>query len=615
MAKITQTFTADFNQIAREYDKLLAKQVKMEEQLRKVRRAADQSSQQTVTNTSKLKTVASSAIESISGVVAGYVGMQTAINGVNLELAKKAKFENDALKLSQSLANAEAGLVINLGNKSTEFKEEYLKSIDKIAVEAKFPDKKILTQSVSSTISATGDAESARAIVGEIAPLFQSIPEQLEAASQAAGDLMNTAKTTAKETSGLMASTMSQSRLVGPGDLKNMAPGINAAVASQPGIEPKIAARESAVLFATLTKILADKDGSVSASAEANLSANLQRNFPRDERRYQKLISQGASIEEARNKSALSVLERLELTQAGGDRIKDFRNRGLVPASDDAEIKPIVPVFQNAFQVAIVGAAQQIYSKDLEVQKDILKNGFEGKTKGSVAQLISGNDTGNAKVLDQINPQVTFDSSYFDRLAGQVSTVTDNLVAADSAAKSKAEIQGLQSTTGIQLKGQMREAFDTGISETGYETTGSGVGSFFAARRGNLNELMGTERQGRINALESQKSSILKGNVFGIGPERSIDQLSTRERKEVGFIDTQIEEINRLQGRYIDQMEHVSDSLAKIAENLSNNKDAPAAVRSFSGSVLERRELQESYLRNRPGGNAAVQSRVHDERD
>jgi hypothetical protein len=296
---------------------------------------------------------------------------------VNAELRIKKELEATSAKTSVSLADAQAQVAINIGDIGDADFQKFLAKVSEIKTSTGFASEVPLLQAASSTLSAVaGDQKVTADILQTLAPIFKSAPEDLAGVSEVVGDLMLTSKKDAKETVGLVLSTMGQARVTSLQAFKNVAPAVAGSVATQKGVPLEKAATEAAAAFAAIGSVIKDPEGALTRTATANLSANLEKAFP----------------------GAFSLGQRLDMAQDMGDQIQAAIAKGQAP---------------DAKMVAI--------------QNELVQTGFEGAVRPVIRDLLSGNQSQAAQAFDSALTKIGFDGAATDRMTARLEGGTLNL--------------------------------------------------------------------------------------------------------------------------------------------------------------------------------------------
>lgn len=522
MAKTTQTFTGNASQLLREQERLLKQQVKLEEQMRQVTAEAKKIGRQ---NFKGVDAGAKKVVGSLANMVTGYLSVQGAIQLVNAELEKKRKLETDARDTSVRAADAEAQVAINIGDVGKEELKAFIGQIGGIREDAGFQSVAPLLEAAATTLSATaGDQKLTADVLKTVAPIFKSAPDDLATAAQVVGDLAGISGRDGRDTTGLILSTQAQARITNLEAFKNVAPAIAAAVATQQNIDRGVASREAAAAFAAIGNQIKDPDGSLTKTAVASLSVALERNFEIDEEKFKKLTDQGVAVKDAREQSALSFAQRLDLAQATGERISAAINQGVAP--DEADTNTV---------------------------KDLLSKGFRGPVIPVIRELLAGNNTEVAKAFDRTLPKIAFDGDAVDRKIDLLASATQNLTIADADRNLAGSIEGAQLQGELATIGAIRKQLTDAFDATGNELFGSTVGKKLAIARfeaagpdgtvGTRADLATEQLQERIAAIEGEPLFFADRQ----DRRRQIDAgLSDIEREEVAVLKQAIRNIDRL---------------------------------------------------------------------
>lgn len=529
MGKQKQVFTGDAAQLLREYEKMRSAQVKTIEQLNRLRQTADQANRQQRKSASDTAAANQRALGSLKSIAGGYLGIQGAIQLVNSELERKRQLEEQAKTASITVADAEANVIINLGDETDGAIKAFLEDIGQIRADTGFQSNAQLLNAASTTISATaGDKELTKDILGTTAQLFKSAPDELATAAQVVGDLAKTSDLNARKTTGLILSTMNQARIVSLESFKNVAPSIAAAVATQKNIAPVEASTQAAAAFAAVGQEIKDPDGTLTKGAVTALSVALERNFEIDTDKFNKLVDSGVSIKDAREQSALNLAQRLDKAQDIGERITSAINQGIKPA--DADIKKRQRDGETLNQQE---QARIQLSNDQSIQADLLSKGFRGATVPVIRELLAGNDTKVAQSFDSALSKIKPDGGLVDRKIEQLNGLTNNLTIASQERKVEGAANAALSGSQAAVDGSVRSILEKAFKKTGSE---SFIGPLNSIQLFANSFNSGDQKAGHAIDLLEQRKSLLRGSAETIA-------------REHGVIDTAIESIKKLRDR------------------------------------------------------------------
>ena len=569
MAKIKQEFTGDFNQIAREYDKLLQKQVKMEQQLGNLRKSAERTAAKKQSLSSRSVGLVKKELGSLASLAASYLTVTAAIQAANFELERKKRLEREAVDASTRIAEADAGIITNFDVDATKADfQQFERAVSKISIEAGFATQAPVKEAAAATLSATaGNAELTKEVLATVAPLLVNRPDDLAETASVIGAFTSKVEgLTAKQATALAVTTQNQARFVNLEAFKEVGPAVVGAVLNTVQTDRKEAAIDGLAAFAAIGQRLEDSTGAVTKTAVTGLTTALRRNFEIDQDKFKSLVESGSSIKDAREQSRLSFDQRLDKAQDLGERITAAINQGITPATTK-DIKD-----------GTANPAQRQLAADLEIQKDLLSKGFRGASKVVVENLISGHTTDVAKAFDSAQSKIRADESIVDAKIDLQQTATVQAVIASSDKKVAGLLEGSIVGSDQAVFGAINKIENDVLDKTGSQIFGSGVS----------NQLVSFARP-------------LRAFIEGGSLYERFDQ--TLER--INFRETAVRESAASPTRTND-LQVIADAKEALVELMQTVKEIRA------GDNFDRND---NVDRNAQGGNAAAQSRIQDERD
>ena len=608
---LKQKFSGDFSQLIKEHEKLLAAQVKQEVQLRDLKNAATSAGRANEKSHARARKGARDAIASIKSMAASYIGVQQAISLINSELRSKKELEASAALASVTQAQAESQIAVNFDiDASKEDIGKFINEVGNISVDLGFENADAVKSASAAILSATGgNGDLTKEVLREAGGLFKNDAEALRESGQVIGALASKAGLTVKEATALTVSTQNQARFTDLSGFKSVGPAI-AAISNTVKTDRLTAAREGMAVFAAIGQQIEDGDGTVTKGAVAALGVALERNFEIDTTKFEKLVSEGVSIKDARQQSQLSFSQRLDRAQAVGDRLEAATNAGVAPAESD-----------------------------VATMKDLLSKGFRGPTIPVIRELLAGNDTRVAKAFDSILPKISTDGKLVDAKIDAINSATGNLSLASAEKRSKALLGQMQGGSSEAFIGMIDQIRKQALDNSGYDITGSGIsnklinaGTFYFG-----DESVAERSEVTRNILEDRKAAL-----EAITP--ASQEESQRKAKALTLVEGSIKEVEKLESEFQrlnppvlpparpelpanfppgfgprvpqNQTPNISDDALRANTDAMNRMtDTMQAAAASQPTPPPPTPAAENAVPAPTTGNAAAQSRVHDERD
>lgn len=277
---VKQTFVGDAKQLTRELQKVQREYAKLSQE---VQQSVDTSTKGT-----------DSAVKGLGRQLTAMISFGAAVQTVNQFLEKSAELQTKALEAGRKLADATPGIVRNFGG-NLEALPAFIQQSEAIRSQTSIADVQQFRGALSAALSSSGGIQgpdvggltagqvASLQAVGAAARLFPDDPAGLSSAAAATLALRSEAGTGGPEQSlGFLLGVGRLSSVTDTGKIiEGVTPAAIAGVASVrlAGGDPRLAARQSAAIFAALTKRTFDKTGTTSSTATINLAANLQKFF------------------------------------------------------------------------------------------------------------------------------------------------------------------------------------------------------------------------------------------------------------------------------------------------------------------------------------------------
>lgn len=221
----------------------------------------------------------STLVEKLTAAGAAYVSLNSAANLFTDIVDKQIERQEQVVALTKAVAAAQQEAAKNLSGVAIgKISAALENAVPQIAIESGFADIPALTTALGSSASIVGD-ELAKSVVEAAAKLEKLTPFNLQTTATSGADLVKaTGVSDAREAYAMLLSAGSVAR---PEELSRLSLGavkaVNAGTLASPTQDKTEAAKESAALFAMLTKV--DKSGESAATATAQFIDQLRTLF------------------------------------------------------------------------------------------------------------------------------------------------------------------------------------------------------------------------------------------------------------------------------------------------------------------------------------------------
>ena len=373
MGTYKQKFIGDEADLAKSYDSLLKQQIKMEQQIAASNAKADSANRKLMQQNKGIGGVLNQNVQSLRQTALQYVSIQAAAAGVTQELERQKRLNREAKDLTLSVADAQAKVSKNIGlDVSNQQFQSFITQLNKIQSSSGFQSNALLNVAASNVLSGTGaNQKQTLEILQQAAPLFRDAPEDITEFSSLVASIQKfSGGGSAKQATALALTLQSQARIEDLPKLKEFGPVIASGRATQLGVAPELANRNTAALFAAITQEIEDKDGSIAKTATANLLSNIER-------------------------------------EIGG--------KGLT------------------FNQRLQTARQRIQGGDDELLERLISSGFRGPTKPVIREFLRSGDSALGRRFQSTFDTFAVDEQLLDQKRNQLSVGTRQLAVASSA--------------------------------------------------------------------------------------------------------------------------------------------------------------------------------------
>jgi hypothetical protein len=306
MAQTIVTLSADDKQLLAALKRISGAQDNVDAGLKKIKKSSKEA-------TSDFEKGLSNIATGLAGWAAGMASVQTAYSVVSSVVQEIIDRQNRVLDLNKEIAKSQQEAAKNLaGVNGDQISQILSQEVPKIALEAGFSDLSALTKALGSSASIVGD-ELAKSVVSTAARMERLTPENLQTTATSTADLVKaTGVSDAREAMAMLLSAGSVARPEELGRLSlGAAKAVNAGTLASPNQNRVDAAKESAALFAMLTKV--DKTGESAATATVSLISQLRTLFGPQEEQLAKLDNEIADINAKAAKGPLSDRDQAKL--------------------------------------------------------------------------------------------------------------------------------------------------------------------------------------------------------------------------------------------------------------------------------------------------------------
>jgi hypothetical protein len=327
--------TSDFTKVVKDLEKLQQQYINLQQRMAGV-------TKESASQGGRFKAVFEGGIGQLKSMVGGYASLQGAIALVNQGLAEQKRISQEINRVQMSAADAQAEVVKNLGNVSTEHATQFLKDVEKISKQSGAPSVVPVYQAAANTLSAVGDQELTKTILRTTLPLFKSKPEELATYAGAIGDLAKISGSTTQDQieqiTSLVISSQKYSRGATLASFENVAPAIAAVAAVDTGKDRVRAINEGLALSSAISTAIADPDMALTKTATAEVATALESLLP------EKTTLDAAGNIKRRGTGMKTAAERLAAVQASPELQRRFfeTGEGHQMASFRGPIAPVI---------------------------------------------------------------------------------------------------------------------------------------------------------------------------------------------------------------------------------------------------------------------------------
>lgn len=279
MSTVHQKFTGDASQLEKEIEKLRKQHVRLEEQM--VKGAKEAAKGQDIISRS-IDRAGTTFRNNIIGMVASTVSFRSALSLVTSELERQKQLADESRFATLKLAEAQAGMVRNLGPNATKADIAFMESgLAKISTDTGVSQAALSVASGAALSGAQGNKEIALAVVGEVAKILADSPSEMaEIANKAPGIMTAMGTDDPKTALAWMQAVMGVAPLVKPEAFKHYSKAIASGAVTQKGVDFVEATSATGALLSGIGIRLTDDTGELTKSAVNRLQTILEQVIP-----------------------------------------------------------------------------------------------------------------------------------------------------------------------------------------------------------------------------------------------------------------------------------------------------------------------------------------------
>lgn len=399
-------------------------------------------------------------LSKVTGFVAGYASIQSAINLANSALRDQIELQKESLGIATEIAKSQAGATKNLTGLSAVQKAQVFAEAKKMQAEIGFSDQKYIVDAIGSGYSAGGDIEATKSAVRASAALSRNAPDELATISAGAIDLSRgSGITDAQKNLGFMLQVGAISRVEDPAALsRTLSPTISSGVSTVGGQNKQEASREIGALYSELNKYATDVKGMSTQTATTTLLAKMGEFFRTLPEERDKINAQVKTLED---KLVIDPVEQARLNRADFEvtektKAANFYKGKAGPKADDAQIDlqeaiarrdqlqkdvtlddeeklKLAKLRRQSQSMAGVVDSGTVFGRLAQFQQSpglrdtFLENPFgEAAFQGGFRQALTGGSDVAKNIASNKN-ELSFDSSTYLKTVAEIDTLTPEL--------------------------------------------------------------------------------------------------------------------------------------------------------------------------------------------
>lgn len=402
------------------------------------------------------------AINSVTGIAASYVSLQSAVQLVNQYLADQIRLQNEAKDVQVTFGAAQQATLANLAGMSKS-DQDYLvgEALDKISKDAKFGDRTKLMQAIGAVASAgVEDKDKIVSIVTAAAKSTNLNPDQLKGNAVAAAAIM--AQAGLKDPGEALALATTAGPLSKIEDLSRLARvlpvALSAVGANTKGLTPQEAAKEGTAMFSLVGQAAQDELGESTRTFMVGFSGKLNTFFTEITENRAKAMDDIANIEERIAKGKETETDKLNLP-----KLQAFLEQS-ANLTDSGGLISRVEQLQNLPGVAA-----------LFKEKTTVEQQFQP----SLGRLLNPNDPLLGEIKASVG-KLSTDAAQYEVFASRMQNATRQIQLATAADSFEANFTSFQQSPALSAAGKMGQIreIQTKTNASLRASLGSGKESF-----------------------------------------------------------------------------------------------------------------------------------------
>lgn len=548
---IHQKFTGDSSQLVKEYQNLAAQNTRLEQKVGALTQRMGEGVKSGKRDFDLLGQSTKFATGALTGMLASWFSIATAISLVNQEVARHKQLADEALATHQSLAAAQADLYLNAFGKSPDTVAGIQTQLRRLATDAKVPEKAITQAYASAQSTGVGTDKMQMDAVRMAAELSAQRPENIGNLSKSILMGQQLTGASAEEVAALFLSGGASAFMENPEQQSRMLRQTMAGVMASSGGDKRRGAEQGIELGAALTTMVGEERGESARTAALSLSGQLNTFFTEG---FEKTVNGHKFRVKPKVADPGGVLDRLRVLQNDPKLAKQFLEQANFEELFKAPIRRAI-LDKNSEEAKRITEAEQKVSYDTKPLQPLREQLRRGTTQ------IELDRTNRERESNKEQREIA--NTRFAREAAANKIVEDSL----------AQTAKFSNTPwGLKWAGDaLDENFTRPVTDA---ITG------------------GNPLDSAIQKLEFRRRAVLKpGSGFlgkNMGREsRKLEQLSADERGAVEYLDKQIALLKEMRNQELSEQRPSPPPQA-----------APPERSSFAGNVA-------GQLAAGPGGIAA----------
>jgi hypothetical protein len=508
VAGVKVKFDGDKTQLEQAYRDLAASHAKLENQVARLGQVSAKASKEQLQGQSMANSALRAGADEIKAMAAQWVSVGSVIAAAKAELSEFQQIQDAAARETVAVGQGQSKLLFNLAGNTGEERAGVLSELLKIQKDSNFPDVKQLYDAAASALAATGSRiEPSLDIVRAVAPLARNAPGEASDIALGAATIQEVIGGTAKEAIGFMSTIGGPSYITDPAKQAQYIP--------------------AAIKSAVETVKTDGPDGRKSAAAEIGAA----------------MSALGVIAGDVRGQSSRTEIIDLAV------EMRDFFTKGIEVDVGGRKVRKKFGADPGGFNERI-----EFLQNNDRARKAFLEQ-TTGEQQFSVAREELLNKNGiTAQKYREFLPQIRADERDYAGLVGSQTSGSEQLIAATEKGRQEA-IQQQRAITRPQATRESlaREIRDKTLAETRrYGAMPFGLKFASESTATGIDDLRGVDPvDSAISSLETRAKQIrsrrgILGGVDSLAPSIPDDQLSKRQREDLGFVNEQLDQLRKL---------------------------------------------------------------------